>query len=113
MNKNDPIKQNPTAPAGEPGQTDNSTDSPLYWVTRTAARRVLIALHLVAVGAVLFEWLFPFDTEAHAVERVHALDFTGSYAVYGFVSCVILVLLGLVLRRLVMRSENFYREEGQ
>jgi hypothetical protein len=70
-------------------------------------------LHVLAFGAVVFEWLFPLYPEGYAAERVQELDFTGSYAVYGFVSCVILVLLGLVLRRLVMRPESFYREEGQ
>ena len=32
----------------------------------------------------------------------------GFYAVYGFVGCVVLVLLAKVLRRIVMRSEDFY-----
>jgi len=97
----------------KPASTPPSGGSPLFWVSRLAARRVLIGLHLAAVLAVLVEWLIPFDTDAHAVERVHALDFTGSYAAYGFFSCVILVLLGLVLRRLVMRPENFYREDDK
>jgi hypothetical protein len=113
MNANDHIKHNRNTPSSHHGQAEIGTDKALFWVSRVAARRVLIGLHLIAAAAVLIEWLLPFDTGAHAVERVHALDFTGSYAVYGFVSCVILVLLGLVLRRIVMRRENFYREEGQ
>ncbi len=32
----------------------------------------------------------------------------GFYAVYGFVGCVVLVLLAKVLRRVVMRGEDFY-----
>jgi hypothetical protein len=36
------------------------------------------------------------------------LDFLASYAIYGFVACVILVLMGRVLRRLVIRNENYY-----
>jgi hypothetical protein len=37
------------------------------------------------------------------------LDFLASYAIYGFVACVILVLIGRVLRRLVIRPEDYYR----
>ena len=95
------------------GDTTEHAAEPLFWVSQTAARTVLIVLHVLAFGAVIFEWLFPLYSDGYKSERVQALDFTGSYAVYGFVSCVILVLLGLVLRRLVMRPENFYREEGQ
>jgi hypothetical protein len=84
-------------------------DTP-FWVTRRGARTAVIALHLAALVAVLVELLFPFPEDAHAVERVHALDFPASYAVYGFTACVILVLLGIVLRRLVMRDESYYRD---
>jgi hypothetical protein len=80
----------------------------LFWVTRTAARRVLIGVHAAAALAVLVEVFVPFAGEPHAVERVHALDFIGSYAVYGFVACVVLVLLGIGLRRLVIHPEDYY-----
>ncbi len=84
-------------------------NAPLFWVTPRAARIAVVALHAVALVAVLLELVFPFPEDSHAVERVHALDFPASYAVYGFVACVILVLLGIVLRRLVMRNEDYYR----
>lgn len=101
-------------PGGDPlTNGDTQAGEPMFWVSQTAARTVLIVLHVVAFGVVIFEWLFPLYPEGYVAERVQELDFTGSYAVYGFVSCVILVLLGLVLRRLVMRPESFYREEGQ
>lgn len=32
----------------------------------------------------------------------------GFYAVYGFVGCVVLVLLAKVLRKIVMRTEDYY-----
>ncbi len=86
---------------------------PLSLVTAAAGRRAVILLHIVAFAAVLIEFLFPFPEDSHAVERAHALDFTGSYSAYGFVSCVILVLLGRILRRLVMRGENYYRDSDR
>ena len=83
---------------------------PLYWVTRAAARRALIALHAIALLVVLIEIAMPFGADGHGVERVHVLEFPGSYAIYGFIACVILVLLGRLLRRLVMRAEDVYDE---
>jgi len=94
-------------------QATGQAEEPLFWVSRRAARTVLIALHVVALVAILLEWIWPFDPDAHAVERVHALDFTGSYALYGFFACVILVLLGLILRRLVMRPETYYPDDSK
>jgi hypothetical protein len=84
-----------------------------FWVTRAAARRVLIGVHAAALAAVLVEIVVPFSAEPHAVERVHALDFAASYAIYGFVACVVLVLLGISLRRLVIRRETYYDGAGQ
>ena len=91
---------------------DRSRRQPLFWVSREAARRALIALHAAAAVAVLIELIFPFGDDGHAVERVHALDFWASYAIYGFIACVVLVLLGRVLRRLVMRDERYYGDQG-
>lgn len=85
----------------------------LFWVTPRAAKLAVIALHAAAAIAVLVELVFPFPPDEHAVERVHALDFPASYAAYGFIACVILVLLGIVLRRIVMRDEDYYRRDGR
>jgi hypothetical protein len=94
-------------------QTTNRERGVLFWVTPKAARLAVVALHVVAGIAVLVELLFPFPEDGHAVERVHALDFPASYAVYGFTACVILVLLGIVLRHLVMRDEDYYQDGGR
>jgi hypothetical protein len=48
------------------------------------------------------------DAVHHLAERAGALEFVGSFALYGFVSCVALVILGKGLRRLVMRPEDYY-----
>jgi hypothetical protein len=98
-------KAKPIAPATEENR-------PLYWVTREAARRALIALHAIALLVVLIELAMPFSADGHGVERVHTLEFPASYAIYGFIACVVLVLLGRALRRAVMRDERYYRGEG-
>lgn len=85
-----------------------ASQRPPFLVTREAARRALIVLHAAAVLVVGVELVRPLGADGHGVERVHALDFFGSYALYGFTACVVLVLLGRVLRRGVMRDENYY-----
>jgi hypothetical protein len=84
---------------------------PPFWVTRAAARRALVTLHAAAALAVLVELARPLGADGHGVERVAALDFAGSYALYGFIACVALVVLGRGLRRLVVRDEHYYRRE--
>ncbi len=84
----------------------------LFWVSRRGALITLILIHLAALVAVLIEYLHPLVGVGHGVERVDGLEFLASYAVYGFVACVALVLLGRVLRRLVMRDEVYYGDDG-
>lgn len=90
------------------GDTTTRDDDAPFWVTKRGARIALVALHVAAVVTVAVEFLRPFPDDAHAVERVHALDFSASYAIYGFVACVVLVILGRVLRRIVMRRADYY-----
>lgn len=52
--------------------------------------------------------LFAMDLVIHR-HTVHPWEsFTGFYAIYGFLACVILVLLARELRKLVMRDEDYY-----
>ncbi|HUF72873.1 MAG TPA: hypothetical protein VMR74_08245 [Gammaproteobacteria bacterium] len=80
-------------------------------MTRTAGRRAVVLLHVLALLTVVIELHLPLDYDGHGVERVGALDFPASYAIYGFTACVALVLLGRWLRRAVMRGENYYDGE--
>jgi hypothetical protein len=59
---------------------------------------------LTAVCVLLFaaDWVVHRHTE-NDLEKVF-----GFYAVYGFVACVLLVLLAAEMRKLVMRDENYY-----
>ena len=43
---------------------------------------------------------------SHPLEEIFAF-----YAIYGFVSCVFLVLLAKEIRKLVMRDERYYGDE--
>lgn len=83
----------------------------LFWVSRQGAKIALIVLHIVAALAIGIELLQPFADHADSVTRAGSLEFPASYAIYGFTACVLLVLLGRFLRRLVMRKEDYYRGE--
>ena len=64
--------------------------------------RVFIALAL-ACAAVAGADLFYTKHGHYGVE-----EWLGFYGAYGFVSCVALVLLGVQLRRIVKRDEDYY-----
>jgi Ca2+/Na+ antiporter len=52
--------------------------------------------------------LFAMDLVIHR-HTVHPWEsFIGFYAIYGFLACVILVLLARELRKVVMRDEDYY-----
>lgn len=85
-----------------------------FWLTRRGAMVAVIATHVAATLTILAEFIRPVSAPGgYAVKRVAALDFAASYAVYGFTACVLLVLLGIVLRKLVMRDEDYYRKDQQ
>ena len=55
--------------------------------------------------------LFAMDLVIHR-HTVHPWEsFIGFYAIYGFLACVILVLLARELRKVVMRDEDYYDQE--
>lgn len=55
--------------------------------------------------------LFAMDLVIHR-HTVHPWEsFTGFYAIYGFLACVILVLLARELRKVVMRDEDYYDQK--
>ncbi len=65
-------------------------------------KRVLRALY--AVCALLF--VADFVVHRHVVHPWEHL--WGFYALYGFVACVLLVLLATEMRKVVMRKEDYY-----
>jgi len=71
--------------------------------------KLILTLLFAACGAVfLLDFLFLSDRfEKHAVFEWE--NWPGFYAIYGFVACVLLVILSkYVLRPLVKRGEDFY-----
>jgi hypothetical protein len=74
-----------------------------YWLDRPQnVRKVYIGLWLFGAA-----WVIP-DFFLHKHEDVDFAAWLGFYAVYGFIACVALVLSAKVLRRIVMRPEDYY-----
>lgn len=78
------------------GEGDHGT-----WFTRNV-KRIVIGLYVVAVLLVLLDLLYG----KHSHFPIE--DVFGFYGFYGFVGCVTLVLLAKLLRKVVMRPENYY-----
>jgi len=67
-------------------------------------KRLIYAVYVVC--GVIF--LLDFVVHRHVDHPWEA--FIGFYAVYGFVACVLLVLAAKVMRKLLMRKEEYYDE---
>jgi len=68
----------------------------------SSVRRVLYALYTCCAALLVVDFLY----HRHSV---HPWDsWWGFYAGYGFVGCVLLVLIAKLLRRLVRRPEDYY-----
>lgn len=56
--------------------------------------------------------LFGLDFILHRHTQHPLEEIPGFYALYGFVACVILVLLAKELRKLIMRGEQYYQQQS-
>jgi hypothetical protein len=52
--------------------------------------------------------LFILDFILHRHAALAWEDYTGFYAIFGFVACVTLVLIAKQMRKIVMRKEDYY-----
>lgn len=75
----------------------------MSWIDRPANVRKIYA-GLWIFGALLAL----LDLVIHRHAEAGFDGFFGFYALYGFIACVALVLAAKVLRRLVMRPEDYY-----
>jgi len=65
-------------------------------------RRVLYSLYACCTALLVIDFLY----HRH---NLHPWDhWRGFYALYGFVGCVLLVLIAKLLRKLVKRPEDYY-----
>lgn len=95
------VKKNPD-PTEKPGWFDRPEN----------VGKVLKGLYIACgffVVLDIFFWIIGFDKHPYFKWE----QWPGFYAIYGFVACVLLVLVSkYVLRPLVMRDEDYYEEKG-
>lgn len=86
--------------------TSKKTNSKTYWLdNKKNVDKIWYALVTICAISVLADFFYHKHV-AHPIE-----DFiVGMYGWYGFLGCVFLVLSAKVLRKLLMRSENYYNE---
>jgi hypothetical protein len=100
-----PIPTEPVPNPEDPGtlvpvRADDDGDHST-WFTRNV-KGIVIATYILAAVLVLLD--FTYGKHSHfAIE-----DIFGFYGFYGFVGCVTLVLLAKLLRKVVMRPEDYY-----
>jgi len=76
---------------------------PPYWLERPGSvSKIIRTLALVCAALVAFDFFF----EKHG--HYSWESFPGFYALFGFVSCVVLVLAAKQLRRILKRDEDYY-----
>jgi hypothetical protein len=68
----------------------------------SSVRRVLYTLYTCCAALLVIDFLY----HRHSVHPWESG--WGFYAVYGFVGCVLLVLIAKLLRKLVKRPEDYY-----
>ena len=97
------MENKPTDPEESPGWFDQKEN----------VQKVLVGLFVGCGLLVLIDllfWITGYDK--HPYFRWE--KWPGFYAVYGFVACVLLVLISKhVLRPLVMRDEDYYNEDSE
>lgn len=74
-----------------------------YWLDRSEnVTRIYHGLWGIGIALLIA------DLVIHRHEEIGFAAWFGFYAIYGFVGCVSLVLAAKLLRKLVMRSEDYY-----
>jgi hypothetical protein len=68
-------------------------------------KRLLTILHAICAALVLLDFV-------HRRHMIHDWEsLWGFYAVFGFVACVILVLVAKQMRKVLMRAEDYYHDD--
>lgn len=76
-------------------------------VSSKTTQRILYALYAVSVLLVVADFVIHRHIYT-AIEKIPAF-----YAIYGFIACVVLVLIATQMRKLLMRDENYYGDAPQ
>ncbi len=77
-----------------------------YWLDKPAnVKKLLLILYILCAALLLIDLFY----HKHAIIKLE--DSFGFYGIYGFVACVILVLVAKKMRHLVGRPEGYYEDK--
>lgn len=82
----------------------NDTSAPRNPNNRFNLRRLIYGFHAICLLLLATELIYHRHT-AHPWEGI-----PGFYSVYGFVACVMLVLFAKLMRRYLMRADDYYAD---
>ena len=89
-------------------QTTDTSSRSAGWTSRDFVKRLFLAFYAICGVLIVAEVVF-----GKATEHPHPYEGPfGFYAVYGFISFWFLVLLAKPMRKLLIRSEDYYEREG-
>ena len=92
-------------PTDQQHSSHAAPDGKSYWLDKpTNVDKVVWAVYITC--AILFA--IDFMVEKHGEGPFEIEHWYGFYGIYGFVACVALVLAAKQLRRILMRSEDYY-----
>ena len=84
--------------------SDHQRDERKYWLDdRRNVDKIVYGLYAVCTVVALADF-FPYKHHLHFKFEY----WPGFYSIYGFVSCVALVLAATQLRKILMRDEDYY-----
>ncbi len=83
-----------------------STNDPSWFERRKNVRKMIIALVVACAGLASADWFYPNPHPHFRIETTFAFQ-----AWFGFVSFVVIVFLGRLLRMLVSRPEDYYESQ--
>ncbi len=85
----------------------NPSQESLFWLRRPVVNVMVYCLYAICAASILLELVI------HRHEILSFSGIFGFYGIFGFVACVALVLAAKLMRRVLMRPEDYYSREGK
>ncbi|MDX1496096.1 MAG: hypothetical protein R3352_00940 [Salinisphaeraceae bacterium] len=79
----------------------------LFWLRKPVVNTLIYILCALCAASILL------DLVIHRHEIVSFAEFFGFYGWFGFIACVALVLAAKIMRRVLMRPEDYYDSEDE
>jgi hypothetical protein len=77
-----------------------------YWLDKPRnVKKLLLTLYVICACLLLVDFFY----HRHSIIKLE--NSFGFYGIYGFVACVVLVLVAKEIRRLIGRSEDYYEQD--